>query len=234
MSIYIREIQDCNAFEMVCEQSVNLNDQILELRFNLILAADGVLKNALMELGNGDNHIFTRNIQNGNDGYINSVTKFGPKVKGASILVTSAQPASKSSVIVTGSIDDVPLLPMAFVNKLPGKPCLACGEEVMHSPLLTFNNKEPSPVIIDTKMLPAIEKLEALVKSEIFMFAYRSDSRILRPEFGGGLGFWWPGKESWCLAACFTGSLACIAGTSGLGLVACLVAQATCEAACLS
>ena len=158
-SIIIRETQDCKAVEVICEQTVTVKDIELEYRFNFTYEAGGTFKSGFVELGTGDNHIFTRKIQSDNSGYINSVTKFGPRVKGGSILATSAIGASKNSVIVTGSIDDVPILPMAFVNKLPGKSCLECGEDVIHSPLMTINKKEPSPVIIDREMLPAIEKL---------------------------------------------------------------------------
>jgi hypothetical protein len=226
--IFIREIQNGNVFELVGDHSVTVNDQVLEHRFNLIYEADGTFKSGSIKLGSGDNHIFTRKIQSDNSGYINSVTKFGPRIKGGSILATSAKAASKSSVIITGSIGDVPILPMAYVNKIPGKSCLECGEDVMHSPLLTIDNKEPSSVVIDSEILPAIEELVSLVRSDLFRAGHRSD--LMFPPSGVGL---WPGSGFWCIAACATAAAACIAGTSGSAVYFCLLAQASCEAACL-
>jgi len=116
MSILVRPIQNCKAFEVVGEQSATVNNPLLEHRLNFNYEADGTFKDGVVALETGDNHIFTRNIQRDDSGYINSVTKFGPRVKGGKVLALSGKAASKNSAIVTGSIEDVPILPIAFVN----------------------------------------------------------------------------------------------------------------------
>ena len=90
MSIIIREIQDCKAVEVLGKQTATANKQELEYQFSFIYEAGGAFKSGFIELGTGDNHIFTRKIQSDSSGYINSVTKFGPRVKGGTILAISA------------------------------------------------------------------------------------------------------------------------------------------------
>lgn len=226
MSIFLRERKACKAIEVVGEQTVSENHQKLELRFSFLYEEGGLFKSGIVELGSEENHVFTRKIQQDQNGYLNSVTMFGGRVKGGGILATSAIAVLNNSAIVTGSIDDVPILPMAFVNKLPGKSCLQCGEDVTHSPLLTINNKEPSPVVIDQEILPAIEKIVFLLRSDLNI-ASNSAGSIFAPP---GL---WPGKKFWCISACATAAAACLVGTSGTAAYFCLLAQAACEAACL-
>ena len=225
MAISIRETNNCKAIEMVGEQCVTEKDQVLNFRFKFTFEADGSMS-GFSKLGTGDNHIFTRNIQIDKSGHVNSVTKFGPRVKGASVFALSAKSASKNSAVVIGSIDDEPILPMAFMNKLPGKTCFKCCDDVIHSPLMTINNKEVGPVVIDSEMLPAISALSKIIKVDLFTAANGAGSIFAPPGI-------WPGKGYWCIAACTAGALACITGTVGAATLLCIAAQIACEAACL-
>ncbi len=225
MSISIRVTNNCKSLELVGEQCVTEKAQELVFRFKFTFEEDGTMS-GFSELGAGDNHIFTRNIQMDRSGYVNSVTKFGHIVKGASVVALSAKSASKNSAIVSGSIDDEPILPMAFMSKIPGKNCFQCCDDAIHSPLMTINNKEVGPVVIDPEILPAISTLSKRLDSDIFKAINGAGSLLNPPAL-------WPGKEYWCMLACFTASLACIAGTSGTAVVLCLIAQAACEASCL-
>jgi len=87
---------------------------------------------------------------------------------------------------------------------------------------MNIYNKELSPIVVDAEMLPAIEELVKSMRFYMSIAGHGANSMF--PTLG-----LWPGRKYWCMIACGTSSAACILGTSGAAMLACLAAQVACE-----
>lgn len=226
--ISTRLTENRSLFEVTGRYSVKSKEGKVDYSFSFVFDLEDNFINGEIELGSGENQVFKRVVKKEKDGYLNSITTFGPKIKGGKELITQAKAASSRSVVVTGAIDEMPFLPMAFVNKNPGKTNFGCCDGLLHSPLLSVENEKINFVNIDPDLKNPIEKIVEKIRSDSFKAGFRSD--LIFPSHGMSL---WPGRKYWCILACATAAAACIAGTAGSAAALCLIAQAACEAACL-